>query len=82
MSSVPLVAGTRFGARPGLLLRAGCIAGILVTLVSIVFALIPVVDVRSSGMYTLKIGLTTLAANLLGAALYWRGNRIRSRAQR
>jgi hypothetical protein len=38
------------------------------------------VDVRSSGMYALEIALTTLAANLLGAALYWRGNRIRSRA--
>jgi amino acid transporter len=82
MFSVPLVAGMRFGPRPGLLLRAACVAGMLVTLVSIVFALIPVVDVKSSGMYAFKIALTTLAANLLGAALYWRGNRVRSRAQR
>jgi amino acid transporter len=81
MFSVPLLAGARFGARPGLVLRAACVAGMLVTLLSIVFSLIPVVDVRSSAPYALKIGLTTLAVNLVGAALYWRGNLIRRRDQ-
>ena len=81
MFSVPLLAGARFGARPGLVLRAACVAGMLVTLLSIVFSLIPVVDVQSSGLYALKIGLTTLAVNLVGAALYWRGNLIRRRDQ-
>jgi amino acid transporter len=79
MFSVPLVAGTRFGPRPGLLLRAACVAGMLVTVLSIVFALIPVVDVTSSWLFALKIGLTTIAANLVGAALYWRGRRIANR---
>jgi amino acid transporter len=79
MFAVPLVAGTRFGPRPGLLLRTACVAGILVTVLSIVFALIPVVDVNSSWLFALKIGLTTVAANLVGAALYWRGRRIESR---
>ncbi|HXL97819.1 MAG TPA: hypothetical protein VN925_05545, partial [Steroidobacteraceae bacterium] len=81
MFSVPLLAGARFGARPGLVLRAACVAGMLVTLLSIVFSLIPVVEVRSSGLYALKIGLTTLAVNLVGAALYWRANLIRRRDQ-
>jgi amino acid transporter len=72
MFSVPLVAGVRFGRRAGLLLRGACIAGMLVTLLYIVVALIPVVEVNSPGLYALKIALTTLAANLVGAALYWR----------
>ena len=72
MFSVPLVAGARFGRRPGLLLHGACTAGIMVTLLSIVFALIPVVEVASPGLYALKIASTTLAANLVGAMLYWR----------
>ena len=80
MFAVPLVAGTRFGPRPGLLLRTACVAGILVTVLSIVFALIPVVDVNSSWLFALKIGLTTVAAYLVGAALYWRGRRIETRS--
>jgi len=72
MFSVPLVAGARFGRPAGALLRGACVAGMLVTLLYIVFALIPVVEVNSPGRYALKIALTTLAANLVGAALYWR----------
>jgi amino acid transporter len=82
MFSVPLVAGARFGVRAGPILRLACVAGMLVTLLSIVFSLIPVVDVRSSGLYALKIGLTALALNLLGALLYWRGSRIKRREHR
>jgi amino acid transporter len=76
MFAVPLVAGARFGHRPGLLLRIGCVGGIAVTLLQIVFGLVPVVGVTSSWAFGLKVGLTALTANLVGVALYcWRGLR-------
>ncbi len=75
MFAVPLVAGTRFGKRPGLLLQAGCVAGIGVTMLSLVLGLIPVVDVPKPWVFAVKVLLTALAANVVGAAIYWRGSR-------
>jgi amino acid transporter len=76
MFAVPMVAGARFGHRPGVLLRVGCVSGIAVTLMQIVFGLVPVIGVNSSWTFGLKVGLTALAANLAGVALYWRGVRV------
>jgi amino acid transporter len=80
MFAVPLAVGSRFGVRPGLLLRLGCIAGALVTLATIVFSLIPIVDVKDVGVYAFKVGMSALALNLVGVALYWRGKYDASRA--
>jgi len=81
MFAVPLMAGARFGHRPSLLLRIGCVSGIAVTLLQIVFGLVPVVGVSSSWVFGLKVGLTALAANLAGIALYWRGARVKARGR-
>ena len=75
MFAVPLVTGTRFGKRPALLLRAACLAGIAVTVLSVVMGLIPVVEVAKPWIFALKVMLTALAANLVGAGIYWRGSR-------
>jgi amino acid transporter len=75
MFAVPLTAGTRFGHRPGLLLRGGCVMGMAVTLLQILFGLVPIVGVSSPWAFGLKVGLTALAANGVGALLYWRGAR-------
>ncbi len=75
MFAVPVAAGARFGARPGILLCAGCIAGAVVTLLSMIFSLLPVVDVGDAKVFGLKVGLTALALNLVGVALYWRAAR-------
>lgn len=72
MFAVPLAAGARCGARPGVLLCIGCIAGAVVTLLSMIFSLIPIVDVRDAKVFALKVGLTALALNLVGVALYYR----------
>jgi amino acid transporter len=74
MFSVPLVAGGRFGKPPGILLRLACVAGAAVTLLSMVCALFPIVEVKDVGMYALKVGTTALVMNLIGAALFWRGH--------
>jgi amino acid transporter len=82
MFFVPLVAGTRFGVRPGLILRIACVSGIAVTLGSMTFSFIPIVAVESRLEFALKVGFTAIAANLVGAAIYWRGTRMKARAER
>jgi hypothetical protein len=44
----------------------------VVTLLSMIFSLIPIVDVRDAKVFALKVGLTALALNLVGVALYYR----------
>jgi amino acid transporter len=75
MFAVPLVAGGRLGPKPGLLLSLACICGTLMSLASILFSFLPVVDVKDAGMFALKIGASTLIVNSLGGLLYWRGAR-------
>jgi len=77
MFAVPLAAGERFGRRPGILVRVGCVCGGAVTLLTILFSLVPIVAVNNSTLYAVKVGGTALAANLLGVAIYWRGRRTR-----
>src|ERR1700722_18569482 len=58
MFAVPLFVGTRFSKRPdlkpGVFLRAACICGALVTLISMLFNLVPIVDVARPWMFALK----------------------------
>jgi len=81
MFAVPLVAGARFGKPAGWLLKLACASGIFITLLSVAFSLIPVVDVASPWVFALKVSLTALAVNLAGGAIYWRGNRIKIRKE-
>lgn len=82
MFFVPLVVGSRFGKPPGLLLKIACCCGIFVTLLSIAFSLVPVVAVASAWFFALKVLLTVVAANLVGAAVYWRGSLVQARHER
>jgi len=79
MFAVPLLVGTRLSLRPDLrppaLVRVACVCGGAVTLLSIVFNLVPIVDVAQPWAFALKVGLTVVAINLIGAAIYWRGSR-------
>ena len=81
MFAVPLVVGSRFGKPPGMILKIACGCGICVTLLSVVFSLVPVVAVASAWVFAFKILAAALGVNLLGAAIYWRGNRIKMRAE-
>jgi amino acid transporter len=80
MFAVPLVAGTqaspRPDLRPGVFLRAACLSGVGVTLLSMAFTLIPIVDVPHPWLFGIKVALTGLGINLLGAVVYWRGTRV------
>jgi len=76
MFAVPLLAGTRFSARPdlrpGLALRLACVSGIIITVLAMAFTLIPIVYVPSAYIFAAKVVLTALAINALGSLLYWR----------
>jgi amino acid transporter len=61
--------------RPGLLLLLASTSGILVTLLGVVFALRPIIQVSSQLIFGLKVGMVTLVVNVVGALLYWRGSR-------
>jgi len=81
MFAVPLVVGSRFGKPPGTVLKFACCCGIFVTLLSIAFSLVPVVQVAQPWLFALKITLTALAVNLLGVGIYMRGSRIKARQE-
>jgi amino acid transporter len=79
MFAVPLLAGTRFSLlanlRPPLLLRIACVCGASVTLLSMVFNLVPIVAVASVWAFALKVGGAALGINLIGGAVFWLGSR-------
>ncbi len=40
-----------------------------------VFALYPIIDVKSKLLFGVKVATVTLIVNMVGALLYWRGSR-------
>jgi amino acid transporter len=85
MFAVPLGAGTRCSLRPdlrpGIVLRLACLCGIAVTALSMVFNLIPIVPVPHPWLFALKVALAALAVNLIGTGIFWRGTRLKARAE-
>ena len=85
MFAVPLLVGTRLSLRPELrppvLVRAACVCGASVTVLSIIFNLVPIVDVARPWVFALKVGSTAVGINLIGAAIYWRGSRPKVRSE-
>ncbi|HXQ31485.1 MAG TPA: APC family permease [Steroidobacteraceae bacterium] len=85
MFAVPLLVGTRLSLRPDLrppgLVRAACVCGASVTLLSMIFNLIPIVDVARPWVFALEVGSAALGINLIGAAIYWRGSRPKARLE-
>jgi amino acid transporter len=79
MFAVPLLAGTRFSLRPDLRpaawVRVASLCGASVTLLAMVFNLVPIVDVARPWAFAVKVGGAALAINMIGAAVYWRGRR-------
>jgi amino acid transporter len=79
MFAVPLLVGTRFSLRrdlrPSVTLRLACLCGASVTALSMIFNLVPIVDVARPWGFALKVGAAALGINLIGAAIYWRGSR-------
>jgi amino acid transporter len=79
MFAVPLLVGTRYSLRPelkpSLLLRVACICGASVTVLSMIFNLVPIVDVARPWVFALKVGSAVVGINLVATAIYWGGSR-------
>jgi len=65
--------------RPGIGIRLGALAALSVVVVSFVFELIPIGEVKSPVLFAIKVTGAICATTGLGATLYWRGS---LRAQR
>jgi amino acid transporter len=77
MFAVPLLLGSRLSLRRDLkapfAVRVACLCGAGVTALSMLFNLVPIVEVPNPWMFAFKVGAASLIINLLGAAIYWRG---------
>lgn len=83
MFAVPLLLGTRFSHQrdlraPGWV-RVACVCGGAVTLLSMVFNLVPIVPVSDPQGFALKVAFSAVAINLIGAVLFWKGSRAPTR---
>jgi amino acid transporter len=73
--------GFRSGVRSGLWIRLAALSAFLVSLVSLIFELVPAGDVADTKTFALKVAVVIIAANSFGAFLYWRGaERLRAAA--
>ena len=79
--AIPLFAPKQKGIRPGVWLRLGAACGLLVTLLFVSLAIFPIIDVASKWMYSLKILVVIVGANMLGWAIYRAGHRKSDRNQ-
>jgi amino acid transporter len=75
MFAIPLAVGDRFGKRAGFWLKAGAVSGLVVTLLSMGFNLVPIVDVSSRLAFAAKVTAAFVAMNLVGVGIYWWGTR-------
>jgi len=77
MLVVPLFMGRRFAMRPALWLRVAVVSAASVTLMAIVFTLVPIVPVSSKWVFAGKIVIITLLLNGIAAAIYFRNRAVR-----
>jgi amino acid transporter len=77
MFAIPILARKERGLRASLWVRVAATSGFLVTLLFVVLSVFPIIDVESSGRYSLKIAAVVLGANLLGGIIYCAGQRKR-----
>jgi amino acid transporter len=84
MFAVPLLVGTRLSLRPDLrpplIVRVACVCGASVTVLAMIFNLVPIVNVARPWVFALKVGSAALVINVIGAVIYWRGSRPKRRS--
>ena len=73
--AIPLFAPKQKGIRPGAWLRLGAACGFLVMLLFISLSVFPIIDVESKWIYSFKIVVVVIGANLVGWAIYRAGQR-------
>ncbi|HEY6267477.1 MAG TPA: APC family permease [Candidatus Acidoferrum sp.] len=76
--AIPLLARKKLGIRPAMWLRIAAVSGFVVTLLFVLFSVLPVISVKSESAYAVKITAVLLGANAVGLLLYRMGARSRS----
>ena len=76
--AIPLFARKELGIRTALSLRIAAASGFVVTLLFVVFSVLPIISVKSESAYAIKTTTVLLGANALGLLLYRMGARSRS----
>jgi amino acid transporter len=76
--AIPLFARKELGFHPALWLRVAAASGFIVTLLFVLFSVLPIISVKSAPAYAIKTAAVLLGANALGLLLYRLGTRSRS----
>lgn len=79
MFSIPLAAPGRRASWP---VRIAALSGLCMTLLYVVLSIFPVISVKNSAAFALKVGAIVVASNLLGAAFFVRARRHRATSTR
>ena len=77
MFAIPLAARRE---KPPLAVRVAALCGFSMTLLYVVLAIFPVVDVRNPASFAAKVGGAVAAVNALGAWHFWRAREQRAAA--
>ena len=80
MFAIPLFAGRKTGIHSAMWLRVLAASGMAVTLSFILLSVFPIIEVGSKVLYSAKIVLVVLGANLVGWMIYRAGQRKERRA--
>ena len=70
MFAIPLIGLQTIEPRPPLWLRIAAFSGFLMTLLSVIFSLVPIIQVENRLSFALKIGGLIVITNLVGFAVY------------
>jgi L-cystine uptake protein TcyP (sodium:dicarboxylate symporter family) len=73
--ALPLLGVRKLRGSLPLWLKFAAGAGLVASLVSLLIAVYPIVDVVSRTAYAVKIGAVVVLSNILGLAVYWDGKR-------
>lgn len=77
MFAIPLAGLRGVTPRPSPWVRIAAVSGFLMTLLFVVLAVFPIVEVQNRAAFTLKVSAVVVIPNLLGALLFLRARRAR-----
>jgi amino acid transporter len=81
MFAIPLIGWKKIAPRPPLALRIAALSGFLMTLLFVVFAIIPIIPVANRFLFTAKILGGIIVASGIGVAIYATAGFRRSRGR-
>ena len=82
MFSIPLFGLRAITPKPPLWLRIAAASGLLMTLLYVCLSIFPIIEVKSSSAFTVKVTAVIVIANAVGAGIFLLGQRKRATAAR